>query len=256
MNRLNKILLFLIKISLLYFIWTLFLSIDFTKSVIFKQATTKKNLIEEKKMVKGLDISQWQGNSIKHIYRNDGIEFIICKATEGINNIDAKFAYNWKTSKQKGFIRGAYHYYQNNEDPILQAKHYIKTIEQQNEIQPLLYKDFPPILDIEEIPTDKISFQEALKKWLEHVEKKTHRVPIIYGNTYFLSTYLNDPYFSKYPLWIADWTSNKQPQLPKIWKKKGWKLWQQSNRKQIGTYKVDVDIFNGNYQQLLEFINF
>jgi lysozyme len=256
MNRINKILLFFIKISVLYFIWVIFLSIDFSKYIIFKQPASGHNHTKENKKVKGLDISHWQGNIIHHISTNDGIKFIICKATEGTNSIDNKFTNNWRVSKEKGFIRGAYHYYKNKEDPIIQAKHYLRTIEQQNEIQPLFYKDFPPILDIEEIPINKKTFQSNLKKWLDYVERKTQRTPIIYGNIYFLKNYLNTPYFNKYNLWIADWGAEKQPQLPKVWKKKGWRLWQQSNRKKIDTYQVDINLYNGNYKQLLDFINF
>jgi len=201
----------------------------------------------------GLDVSKYQGNEIELLNKkSDSLSFIICKATEGITYTDPKFSKNWRMILNKGFIRGAYHFYRSDDNPEDQAANYLKAI------VGLQNTDFPPIIDFEEggiIKNQTVEqIQEALLLFLKKIEVKMNRKPIIYTDVNTGNTYLNNPEFSNYPLWIANYTNGKQPIQPDTWKDKKWTLWQKSANYKIKTIVNDFDIFNGNIEELQNFI--
>ena len=106
-----------------------------------KEASKKKNtpILNEvkttvikptKTIVYGIDISKYQGDEVDLLNKKkDSLSFIICKATEGITYTDPKFHQNWQLISAKKFIKGAYHFYRCQDDPIKQAAHYLNTIQ-------------------------------------------------------------------------------------------------------------------------------
>ena len=114
--------------------------------------------------------------------------------------------------------------------------------------------DLPPILDVEgySIQKKKDSLIENCLIWLQEVEKKTGRTPIIYSNLDFFIENLNDSTLAKYPIWIAEYTTSNQPRVPKPWST--WLFWQKSDsyKMQGINANVDFDIFNGDIHKLQE----
>ncbi|KGL63293.1 GH25 family lysozyme [Polaribacter sp. Hel1_85] len=207
----------------------------------------------EKPFVFGVDISHFNNNEIDLlIKRKDSLQFVICKATEGVTYIDPKFKMNWNDIKEKGFIRGAYHFYRTQDDPITQANFYLNTV---NSFET---NDIPPIIDFEEAGIDKTqsieTIQTNLLSFIKEVEKKGNVIPIIYTDINCGNTYLNNSVFSKYPLWIADYNGKKQPDLPNTWKTKGYLIWQKTDNYKIVNATDDADIFNGNLTKFKAFI--
>ncbi len=210
---------------------------------------TEKKTVEkesEKTVFYGMDISHYNKAVVDEIKSFDSISFVICKATEGLHFRDSYFDYNWKTLKEKSIIRGAYHFYHINSNPIQQAKHYISVVKEWEDT------DITPIVDIEgqSLPSNKKSInkeklQKNLLKFLDYIENKTKRKPMIYVSTSFADRYLQKKEFSEYPLWIADYDSEKAPHLPKIWKKAGFKIWQKSNNYHFKSTRDDLDVFYG-----------
>jgi lysozyme len=203
--------------------------------------------------VYGIDISHHQGKQIESINKQkDGIDFIICKATEGITYTDPEFSSNWKITKNKSILRGAYHFYRSKDDPIEQATHFLKTV---SDFQST---DIPPILDFEEGGIDKSQsigeIQSALKKFLLEIENKSKSKPIIYTDVTTGNTYLNDSFFAAYPLWIANYNGKEAPDLPIPWISKGWVFWQKTDKYMIDVKAYDFDKFNGNLLELKAFI--
>jgi len=201
----------------------------------------------------GLDISKYQGDEITLLdKKTDSISFVICKATEGITYTDPKFSENWNMILKKGFIRGAYHFYRSNDNPKDQAVNYL------NAITELQNTDFPPIVDFEEggiVNSESVEqIQETLLLFLKQIETKLNRKPIIYTDYKTGNKYLNNPKFSDYPLWIANYTNANQPNQPNAWKGKKWFLWQKSANYKIKNIINDFDIFNGNITELQDFI--
>lgn len=177
-----------------------------------------------------------------------GFSFIICKATEGNTWTDNTFKTNWKTTKRKNLVRGAYHFYLPNGTPIQQADHYLKTL---NYWRLFWHKDkpsahLPPIVDVETPPKGDITqFQNDLLAYLEYVEAKTHRRPLLYTYINFANKYLDNPKFAKYPLWIAHYTKDPNPIIPKTWKTVGAKFWQRSSNYQLSSYATDFNVYFG-----------
>lgn len=220
-----------------------------------KTITSEPGRFEKKSQlfVYGIDISHHQNNQLDALDKQqDSLGFIISKATEGVTYTDPKFSENWKMSKNKSFIRGAYHFYRSEDDPLEQAAHFLETI---SDIQST---DIPPIVDFEEGGIDKTqsieAIQSALKKFLIEIENKSKGKPIIYTDINTGNKYLSNSFFADYPLWIASYNGQKTPDLPKAWKNKKWFFWQQTGNYNLDGTIDDFDKFNGNLTELKEFI--
>jgi lysozyme len=193
----------------------------------------------------GIDVSQYQGEidwtEIKRVDGSFVVDFVIVRSTAGKDKVDEKFHHNWKNTKGK-YIRGAYHYYRPNENSLLQAENFIKTV--------ILTKgDLPPILDIEKLPkTQSIdSLKVGLKRWLTKIEKHYKVKPIIYSGESYYNDFLKEE-FSEYPFWIANYN---------FWRKEmenDWLLWQFTEKAQVNGIEglVDVNVFNGIKLQLID----
>jgi lysozyme len=201
--------------------------------------------------VYGIDISKYQGNEINQLNKQtDPLTFIICKATEGVTYTDPDFSTNWSTIQSKGYVRGAYHFYHCDDSPEQQVDHYLTVIGK------LLATDFPPIVDFEELSIDqginKATIQPNLLQFLTLLEQKTGRKPLLYTDNNTANTYLTDTAFANYNLWIADYNSTIT--LPTVWKSKTWTLWQKSENYKLEGNTNDYDVFNGNNDTFIKFI--
>jgi lysozyme len=61
-------------------------------------------------MLRGIDVSSYQGAVDWGAWKGKGIAFAIAKATEGRTIRDSEFARNWRELKPAGLVRGAYHF--------------------------------------------------------------------------------------------------------------------------------------------------
>lgn len=209
------------------------------------QAMYGKEVYPEGYSIHGIDISHHQGEIDwekvrKARINDDEISFVIVKATEGKSFLDDNFNDNFYQAREYGFIRGAYHYFKPHIPAAEQARYFLKQVH-------LEEGDLPPVLDIEErgdLSTEQL--RKAALKWLEQVEKRYHKAPIIYTNYKFKRDYLNTSDFDRYPYWIAHYyvraLSYKGP----------WKFWQHTDCGRINGIreKVDLNIYNGSMYDL------
>lgn len=197
----------------------------------------------------GIDVSKWNGNIQSELDEIDSIAFVICKATEGRHSVDPTFKTNWALLRKKGLIRGAYHFYLTDDDPIQQAEHFWSVIQQ------LDSTDMTPIVDIEQgsissdTENDPVKIQVALLLFLRHLEVKSKRLPMIYTGLDFANQYLTHNSFAAYPLWLADYTKKEKPSIPNTWKDKGFMIWQRSDSYTINSNNIDLDVFYGEKEQ-------
>ena len=222
-----------------------------------KQETKKENhkaiVTPEKPFVFGIDISHFNNNEVDLLVkRKDSLQFVICKATEGITYTDPKFMMNWRDIKEKGFIRGAYHFYRTQDDPLVQANFFL------NAISDITTNDIPPIVDFEQGGIDTSQSVETIQKnlliFINEIEKKGNVTPIIYTSLNCGNTYLNNTVFSKYPLWIADYNGKQKPDLPNTWKTNSYLIWQKTDNYKIVNTTDDADLFNGDITKFKTFI--
>ncbi len=208
---------------------------------------------ESNEYVYGIDISSYQGDEIKFLDKyKDSLTFVICRATDGITFDDPDFDSNWKSIKEKGFVGGAYHFYESNDDPKAQVDNYLKTVGEIDD------EDLSPIVDFEGAGIREDMSIEAVQKSLLEVlillEESTNRTPILYTNLNDGDKYLNTEDFAKYSLWIADYTGGETPSLPGIWKGTEWVLWQKSDVYPVDAIKNDFDVFNGSLEAFQSFV--
>lgn len=197
----------------------------------------------------GIDISHYQGDLLENLKKHQGIDFVICKATQGITYTDPMFATNWRVLKEQGMLRGTYHFYMADDPPLPQARHFYEMVQA---IEPT---DLPPIIDVEKLglrgDQEKWKFKEDLKRFIKEVEKLFARRPMIYTNYEFAQAHMDDDWFAQYPLWIADYQEKQQPRIPDAWKEHGYKIWQKSSAYHVDSENTDLDVFVGHKQDLL-----
>lgn len=196
--------------------------------------------------IHGIDISHYQGDIDWDDLRNAMIEgcplrFIVIKATEGSSRVDEKFNDNFYMAREYGYIRGAYHFWNNKSTAREQAYFFLNKVRLED-------GDLPPVLDVEHKPKDRSAedFQRDILTWLHIVEDKYHVKPIIYTYYKFKEKYLNAPVFDDYPYWIAHYY------VDKVEYKGEWKFWQHTDVGRLPGIKgyVDFNIYNGSYYDL------
>ncbi len=203
----------------------------------------KKEL--NKYSVFGIDVSQYQADiDWEELVKKQKIDFIIIRATAGKNKLDTKFKHNWKAVDKSEIIKGAYHYYRPDENSSQQAKFYIKNVDLQE-------GDLPPILDIEKYSRVQSvnSLKNGLLNWLKIVEAHYDITPMIYTyNKFYVSTLKADSRFDKYPVWIAWYNVNEDPNTVLT----DWIFWQFTDKGILKGIEgpVDINVFNGKKQEL------
>jgi lysozyme len=211
------------------------------------QARIVQILEKHKDYAFGIDVSEYQGKikweAIDSIEKKYPIHFVFVRATAGKDKVDTKFETNWNSLSKQKIIRGAYHYYRPNENSIEQATNFIKNVR-------LKKGDFPPVLDIEQLPKEQSmdSLKKGLQRWLDKVEAHYKVRPILYSGEKYYASFLQKE-FKKYTFWVANynfWVENIKAE---------WQFWQFTESaviKGIPT-KVDVNIYNGT-PKMLEYL--
>ncbi len=177
------------------------------------------------------------------------VAFVYVKSSEGTRSSDSKFASHWaKLAKIPSIHRGAYHFLSADDDIEAQVDFYLK------KIMPLQANDLPPAMDLEwdiypngrkfspvdrrdywaNIPANEI-IARALK-WLELVEQKTGRTPVIYTCREWWRERIGDEskfeLFKRYPLWLSAMSdANLRLENPNAGRAAtgawgGWDIWQ------------------------------
>lgn len=196
--------------------------------------------------IHGIDISHYQGKIDWVELRNGMISgcplrFIIIKSTEGDKRIDENFYENFQAARDYGFIRGAYHFWNDKSAPREQAYFFLSKVHLEN-------GDLPPVLDIEHKSADRSveDFQRDVLTWLHIVEDRYHVKPIIYTYYKFKQAYLSASVFDDYPYWIAHYY------VDKVEYKGPWKFWQHTDAGRLPGIKgyVDFNIYNGSFYDL------
>lgn len=191
----------------------------------------------------GMDISHYQRkediswDSLSIGNRAIPLKFVVMRATMGNRSADRHFDEFWTGAKKHGLIRGAYHFYRADEDPVVQANNFLSRVKLES-------GDLPPVLDIEKIPRRKSKKKliEDLKIWCRIVEEAYGVKPIIYTYYYYHKDFLKGE-FDGYPLWLANYNDVPQPSPDSEWT-----MWQFSENGIVYgiNTKVDLNVFNGN----------
>lgn len=196
--------------------------------------------------LEGIDVASYQPNTDWSKVKGSGRVFAFIKATENTGYVNPYFKQDWAGTKAVGILRGAYHYFHADSDPIAQANHFLTTM------GPLDDDDLPAVLDLEEpMGQSKSTIASRAMAWLEHVEKATGKTPILYTGPSFWDTSVAAPGFTKYPLWIANY-GVMCPSVPGEWT--NFTFWQYTSTggvPGVTSANCDKNVFNGSMDDLL-----
>ena len=194
----------------------------------------------------GIDVSRYQGDIDWAQLAGADVKFAYIQISRKIDDIDAKFDFNWQQAKSVGILRGAYQRFQPDEDVLGQADIFLEKLGAFEE------GDLPPMLDVEDSGNlSAATIAANVRQWLEYVEAATGVRPIIYTGRFFWRDTLESADFTDYPLWIAHYTTGC-PNIPTPWSE--WALHQYSSMAVlpgITENTVDVNHFNGTVDDLL-----
>jgi lysozyme len=211
---------------------------------VFSEARNLKVLEKNEGKVVGIDVSEYQGkirwSYVDTLEKKYPLRYVFIRATIGNDRVDHQFKRNWLGAKENKMIRGAYHYYRPNENSLEQAELFIKTVK-------LKKGDLPPVLDIEKLPKEQSleRLKVGLRRWLKTVELHYGVRPIIYTGEKYYDDFLKEE-FSDYLFWIANYNFYREEIQD------NWLFWQFTEKGTVPgiDYNVDVNIYNGDLQQL------
>ena len=199
--------------------------------------------------LEGIDISAYQPTVNWTSVKNAGKSFAIIKATESNTYTSSTFASQYAGAKSVGIIRGPYHFARpdtSSGDAVREADYFWNAIKS-------VYGpgDLPPALDLEaNAGLSSTQMVNWVKAWLDEMELKSGRIPIIYVSPGNWQGWLaNSTAFTRYPLWVAHYYVSS-PIIPGGWSK--YTFWQYSPKGSVSGISggVDVDHFNGTLADL------
>ena len=241
-KRVITVALIIILILLLFFL------------MIFNGYIIPTKLEAEKYEVRGVDVSEYQGEVDWDRIKDQGISFAFIKATEGSKSKDDYFDRNIEKLKDMDVLLGIYHFFSFETEGEEQAQNYINTVgyvENDDSI-------FIPIIDVEYYSYYKKAkpykewIIEELQTMLDELESVYRVKPMIYTTMEFYNDYI-DGNFSDYDIWIRDIVT--KPSL----KNRDWKFWQYTGKGRLDGYSgqekfIDLNVFNGTKEDFDSFV--
>ena len=238
MKKLLKVLIVIISILLVIFL------------IVFALAKAKivyinKWFVNEKQSVIGVDISSYQADVDMNILKNQDIEFVYIKASEGSSHQDEYFKDNWNNAKKVGLVSGAYHFFSYDSPGITQAQNFIEIVGEDIKGRLLPVVDVEYYGDKEINPPKKQDVIRELSSYLNALEKQYDVKPMIYTRSDIYDKYLKGT-FDSYPYWISSLYT------PIRWKYNGdWYIWQYLNVGELQGYQggekyIDLNVLNKN----------
>jgi lysozyme len=197
-------------------------------------------------VVKGVDVSVYQGTIDWPTTKANGIDFAIARISDG-SALDTQFSNNWAGMKSAGVVRGAYQFFEPGEDPMTQAGIVISAVGM------LGAGDLPVTADMEVTGGQSAATIVAnLQTWSAAVKAGTGKTPMIYTAPGYWNGSVGSTAFGGDPLWVANWGVTC-PSLPDGWS--DWVFWQDSDMGSVTGIPatVDLDEFNGTLAQLQSF---
>jgi lysozyme len=202
-------------------------------------------------LLRGCDVSKWQGPINWKILWARGIRVVYIKTTEGTTGVDPTYAINLQRAEAAGFLIGKYHYFTNNLDPAQQAKNFCSIAK---EVQ------LPPALDLESLLNLPKDLAVRALVWLQLVKEQFNMNPLVYSNPNMIKNYLpRYPQYldlGMYPLWIAHYGVTS-PQVDQPWFPFEWVGWQFTCKANgpfygVSSLSLDLDVFDADFLGLSE----
>ncbi len=202
----------------------------------------------------GTDVSVWQDaastpQQIDFVkMRTAGASFVFIKASQS-TWMDQDLIYNWANANRAGILRGAYHFLTFDTSPISQADYFWSLMRGDS-------GELPLVVDFENriAGLTRAAASSALKLFVERLQVISGRLPMIYTSPGYWNEFgTTDTFWTKYPLWLAHYTTAAEPLIPSPWQ--SWLFWQYTSHGDGLKYgaeslNIDMDYFAGTLEQL------
>lgn len=199
--------------------------------------------------ITGIDVSRHSGVIDWKKIKEQKINFIYIKATEGEDYVDPNYAGNVAAANKLNLNVGEYHFFRFNKPGKTQAANFL-----------LHTKTFTgkltPVIDIEEwgnMPVIKsdTDIRKEIAAFLKTVEATTCAKMIIYTNINTYNRFIKGQFLEN-PIWICSF--NKDRILPDNRK---WLFWQHAHNGKVAGIKgfVDLNTFNGDTTEWRKYLD-
>ena len=191
--------------------------------------------------VEGIDVSKWDGTIDWTAVKKAGKAFAFIRVSDGLNYPDSTFTSNWVHAKSAGVYRGAYQYFEANQDATKQANLVLSSLGTDK-------GELPVVVDVEVTDGQSAStIRKAVDTWSAVIKAGTGRAPIVYVSPGFWPSVGGSTETDG--LWVANWGVSC-PALPSAWS--NWQFWQYADTGTVGgiSGQVDLNRFNGSLAQL------
>ena len=181
----------------------------------------------------GIDVSHHQGpidwEQLFFAHQLDSvIDFVYCKATEGVDHVDTQWENNRRALLQLNKPHGAYHFFSTKTDPLIQAQHFLRHWRPKQ-------NDLPPVLDVEVEADSDPELLVAVKIWLDAVEHMSGMRPIIYTSLHFYEQKFRYE-FNDHLFWIAAYSRR-----PACLNEERIIHWQYSDAGELPVFETKID---------------
>ena len=173
-------------------------------------------------MIKGVDVSHWQGDLDFEKLRSQGYEFAIIKATQGDYFVDPNLKQNVARCEAAGMAHGLYHFLDPCMDEWNQGNEQLayfheKTIGLHGQLPNALDCEWQELLTNMQYTALVLDFlQSAILDWL------------LYANLNFLDNIIKrqDEIAEMADIWLAWWSGIEPCKMPKYYPASKVKVWQ------------------------------
>lgn len=155
--------------------------------------------------MRGIDISNHNGNIDFVKAKNSGIEMVYIKATEGTTYQDPYRDINYNGATDAGLPTGFYHYLVGSSAPETQAENFYNSIKGKN-------NTLRPCLDLE---ATGFNIMDYTLRFISKFTELSGLPIVIYSSPYFINKNL-DSRLAIYPLWVAHYDVNT-PMSNNVW---------------------------------------
>ena len=208
-----------------------------------KKIFINKWFVDEKTCIIGADVSSYQAEINMNKLKEQNIEFIYIKATEGSTFQDGRFAENWENAARAELSSGAYHFFSYDSEGRTQAENFIRTVGTDLKGRLLPAVDVEYYGNKEKNPPEKEDVVRELRIYLEMLEEEYGVKPLIYTRSDIYEKYLKGE-FDEYKKWMSSIYT------PLSWNyKDDWYIWQYLNRGKLegytgGEMSIDLNVLN------------
>lgn len=195
----------------------------------------------------GIDCSNWQGNIGWEQVAASGVQFAICKSSEGTTYRDPYFPMNWAGMGNTYLQRGAYHFAQPDQNgPDAEAAYFLDAVRDAGGLNPG---------DV--LALDMEAGSGNLHDWtvacLAAIEAAVGFKALLYSGAWFMSDHglTNSTALAAHGLWIASYGSI--PQTPPYWAFSA--IWQFTCEGTVPGIAgpVDLNVYNGPIESLASY---